>query len=153
MLRGVLSSCAVILVTMLLFAGRIEAYETWCFDDPLISVDGRLVDIQVQMPVSNVATMRTTTLTVVIPRNVGGVVLVDNVSAFPMTTTISRTGPTWNGGGDLPITVLVDVMADEPYPIRAVATPLLAPGAPLADPTIMYGTANSTLSMPVFLGR
>ena len=134
-----------------LLAERARAYETWCFDDPLISVGGRLVDIQVQIPVGNLATMRATTLTVVIPRNVSGGVLVDDISAFPMTTTISRTGPSWNGLGGLPITVVVDVLAGETYPIRAVATPLLALGTPLADATVAYGYANTTLTMPVLL--
>jgi len=28
-----------------LHPGRVHAYEGWCFDDPIISVNGRLVDV------------------------------------------------------------------------------------------------------------
>ena len=129
-----------------------SAYETWCADDPVIVVGGRLVDIQVQMPLSHVATMRSTTLTVIIPRNVPGAVLIDDVSAFPMTTKVAP-GPYWNGEGPLPITVVTQVSAEESYPIRVVATPLLSLGAPLAAPTTASDVANTTLRMPVSLGQ
>lgn len=135
------------------FAGRARAYETWCFDDPVIAVGGRLLDIQVQMPVDNLLTMRSTRLTVVIPSNVSGAVLVDDVSAFPMQTVVSPTGPTWNGAGALPITITAAVAAAAVYPIRLAATPLAALGSPLAGPATAMGTANTPLSMPFALER
>jgi hypothetical protein len=88
-----------------------------------------------------------------IPRNVSGTVLVDDVSAFPMETTIAPTAPAWDGSGPLPITLIVEVAADTSFPIRLVATPLLALDTPLAGPTIAEGTANSPLRLPLTLGR
>src|SRR5215207_9661919 len=53
---------------------RADAWEVWCFDDPVISVNGNLVDIQVQMPLDHLLTMRSTNLTIVIPSNTSGAV-------------------------------------------------------------------------------
>lgn len=134
-------------------AGTASAGETWCADDPIISVGGRLVDIQVQMPLANLLSMRSTELTVVIPNNVPGFVVLDDISAFPMRTTISRAGPSWSGSGPVPITVKVEVAAASNYPTRVVATPLLILSTPLAGPTTAQGVANTPLLMPMTLGR
>ena len=148
----VLPALVCALAVTLLSAGHAEAYETWCFDDPVVSVNGRLVDIQVQMPSHKVSEMRSTKLTVVIPNNVSGSVVVDDVSAFPMQTTISPTGPKWDGSGPLSITIVVDVTTDTSYEVRVVATPLLNLTTPLAEPTTDTGTTNVPLRMPMSLG-
>jgi hypothetical protein len=142
------------------FGGRAAAYETWCFDDPVILVNGQLIDIRVGMPVTDVVTMRSTTITVIIPRNVAGAVVVDDVSAFPMQTTISATGPAWSGKGSLPITVRVDVKAATPYTFTVTATPLAGLNAPLlgllsplTGTTSATGTANTALAMAMKLAR
>jgi hypothetical protein len=136
---------------------RADAWEVWCFDDPIIAVNGNLVDVQVQMPLNHLLTMRRTTLTIVIPSNARGAVVLDDISAFPMTTQISRTGPAWNGRGGIPITIVVDVAAAANYPIRVTAKPLVTPGALigglLSAPRTAYGTANTRLTMPMTLGR
>ena len=134
-------------------AAHVAAYETWCVDDPIVSIEGRLLDIQVQMPLEHVTTMRSTTLTVIIPQNTTGAVVVDDVSAFPMQTRISPLGPKWDGAGPLPITIVVDVTADVRYDVRVVATPLLAPGFPLGGATVATGTANIPLRMDMQLGQ
>ena len=124
---------------------RGAAYETWCWDDPVVVVDGQLIDIRVGMPPEHVPTMRSTTLTVVIPRNVTGAVVVDDISAFPMTTTVSPTGPVWNGRRSLPITVHATVTAPATYPIMVTATPLIALGTPLVgEPSPLTGTTSAT---------
>jgi hypothetical protein len=147
---AVLFACAVLLP---LNANTAAAGETWCADDPIISVGGRLVDIQVQMPLANLLTMRSTDLTVVVPQNVSAFVVLDDISAFPMHTTIARTGPAWSGSGPLPITIQVHVNASTNYPIRLKATPVLVLSTLLAGPTTAQGVANTTLSMPMTLGR
>src|SRR3712207_6095771 len=106
-------------------------------------VNGTLVDIRVGMPLAHVLTMRTTTLTVIIPRNVTGAVLVDDVSLFPMTTRIAATGAAWSGGGGIPITIVADVQAATAYPIQVVATPVATLTNPLAQPVTGSGTANT----------
>jgi hypothetical protein len=132
---------------------EVRAWEVWCADDPVVSVNGNLLDIQVQMPVNHVLTMRQTTLTIVIPENTSGTVVVDDVSAFPMTTRIAKTAPAWSGSGPIPITIVVEVSASSDYPVRIVATPLANLTTPLAAPSTLYGTANTPLVMPMSLGR
>jgi hypothetical protein len=136
---------------------RADAWEVWCFDDPIISVNGNLIDVQVQMPLRNLLTMRSTNLTIVIPSNTGGVVVVDDISAFPMTTRISPTGPAWSGRGSIPITVVVDVTAASNYQFRVtakqVATRSDLLGGLVSPAATAYGTANTQLVMPVTIGR
>lgn len=151
-MRRVLLALVFLLAVAPLFAGRAAAYDFWCADDPIVSVDGRLVDIQVQMPVAHLATMRSTMLTVVIPRNTFGAVLVDDVSAFPMQTTISPTAPAWDGTGALPITIVVEVTALTRYEIRVTATQLLNFTTPLGSPTIASGTTDVPVRMKMSLG-
>jgi hypothetical protein len=134
-------------------AAPTTAYDVWSADDPVVLIGGRLLDIQVQVPAAELLTMRSTTLTVRIPRNVSGGVVVDDVSAFPMHTIIEPTAPTWNGRGGLPITLVAEVTADTNFPIRLVATPLLALDTPLAGPTIAEGIANVPLRLPLTLGQ
>lgn len=152
MLRAVLALVLVLLCAL----SPVEATaagETWCADDPVVSIDGRLLDIQVQMPIEHLLTMRTTTLTVVIPRNLSGTVVVDDVSAFPMRTTVVSEGAPWDGSTSIDVRVVVDVAAGVDYPIRVVMTPLGATATPVAAPTIGTGTANSRLVVPMVLGR
>lgn len=152
-MRRVLLLVLLLLIVAPLGAGRAEAGETWCADDPVVSVAGRLLDIQVQMPAANVLTTRATMLTVVIPRNLAGFVVLDDVSAFPMRTTVSATGPAWAGRGAIPITIRVQVEAATTYPVRVVATPLLTLTTPLTGPSSADGVANTPLALPMTLGR
>lgn len=141
-----------------------DAYDTWCADDPVVWIGGHVLDIQVQMPVGNLATMRSTTLAVEIPRNVSGFVLVDDISAFPMKTTVEAKGPNWNGSGPLPITITATVKASTTYEVRVTATPLLNSQSPMAGvartlgsviggPAMTTGTSNTTVVLPLGLGR
>ncbi|HEV2106814.1 MAG TPA: hypothetical protein VGR16_00975 [Thermomicrobiales bacterium] len=139
LLVGVLLAAAA-----LLLSGGATAYEVWAADDPVVSVEGRLVDIQVQMPLDHLLQMRATTLTVIIPQNATGTVVVDDVSAFPMVTTIVARGPKWDGVGGLPVTVVVEVTAATNYPIRLAATSLTASA-------VAEGTANVPLRLPLVL--
>jgi len=125
----------------------------WCWDDPLVAVNGHLIDIRVGMPLAHVATMRSTTLTVIIPRNVAGAVLVDDVSLFPMTTRIAATGPHWNGRGGLPVMLVAEVQASTSYPIELVATPLANLSQPLAPAVRATGTANTPLYLSLTVGQ
>jgi hypothetical protein len=127
--------------------------EEWCFDDPIVSVNGNLMDIRVTMPLGNLLTMRSTTVTVVVPRNVPGAVILPDISAFPMTTRVSPTGPTWLGFGPIPVTVNVLVNAGSRYQTSVVATPVLNLSNLLASPKSGSGTTNTPFSLSMTLGR
>jgi hypothetical protein len=133
-------------------AGQAHADDVWCFDDPVISVNGHLVDVKVEMPLANLLTMRATTLTVVIPKNVSGFVVLNDISVFPMKTTVSRTGAAWSGHGEVPITVLATVMATTSYATRVIATADLSVLLPLASVTVT-GTTNTTMRLSMGLGE
>ena len=135
-----------------LSGGPAAAFETWCADDPIVAIGEHFLDIQVQMPVDKVAAMRSTTLSVVIPQNVVGTVVLNGVSAFPMETVITSRGPKWDGTGPVPVTIIVDVTASTDYPIRVVATPLLDPTTPAGGSMTATGTANSRLKVDLLLG-
>lgn len=137
------------------FTGRAHADELWCFDDPIISVNGNLIDIKTELPLLDLLSMRTTTLTVVIPSNVSGSVVLDDVSAFPMKTTISRTGPTWLGIGSIPVTIKANVAASSNLPVQVVATPVanLLKLQLLGSATSKSGTANTQIRMPMSVGN
>jgi len=119
----------------------------WCWDDPVIMVNGQLIGIRVGMLIEYAATMRATTLTIIITRNVSGAIVVHDVSAFPMTTRIDVTARPWNGRGTIPVTIVVDVQARSNYPIRLVATPMLTGLVASAPAVEATGTANTPLSL------
>ncbi len=133
-------------------AGPVRAVDGWCADDPVLVINGITLDLQVQMPATQVLTARSTTTTVVVPSNVQGQVLVDDVSAFPMTTRVAPIGSPWSGNGALPITVLIDVTAATSYPERVVATQPLTVAQALPNQATATGTANTrlVLSMALF---
>lgn len=142
-----LAALILLLTTAIAGVPHTQAAEAWCFDDPVISINGRLLDIQVQMPVGNLFSMRATAVTVIVPRNVSGQVVLDDVSAFPMATTISATGPAWSGAGAIPVTIQTYVTADSSYATRVVATPLLALNLPLLASTTAAGVTNSLIRL------
>ena len=135
-----------------LMPGRATGYEIWCADDPIVSVGGRLLDIQVQMPLDKLLTMRSTRLTVSIPQNISGFVVIDDISAFPMHTTVVASDPPWAGAGPLPVRVVVDVTAAQNYPVRVTAKPVQL-STLLAGPTTVTGTANTRIELRFALGK
>jgi hypothetical protein len=165
MVRVLFAFVAIVVGALTLSSPRqASAYDTWCADDPIVWIGGHLLDVQVQMPVSRVLTMRSTTLTIIIPRNVPGFVLVDDISAFPMTTTVSARGPRWDGKGSLPITIIASVQATTSYEVRVTATPLLnshslTAGAAstlasaVSGPAMTTGVTNTNVVLPFQLGR
>ena len=154
MRRLLLALCVplcLVLGAMPALAGHARADEVWCFDDPVISVDGHLVDVKVEMPLANLLTMRSTATTVVIPKNVPGSVVLNDISAFPMQTTISRTGAAWSGHGSLPITILTTVTASQSYPARVIAEADLTGLLMLGRPATVNGITNTTMHLSMGL--
>jgi len=128
-------------------APHTQAFEAWCFDDPLIAVNGRLMDVQMRMPVAYAQTARSTALTIIVPKNVTGIVVLDDVSAFPMHTTISATAPAWSGTGAIPVVIQAYVSSATTFPTSVVATPLLAPGQIIGPSVSASGTTNSLITL------
>ena len=51
-----------IAILVLISPKHANAYDTWCADDPVVWIGGHLLDVQVQVPVRYLITMRSTTL-------------------------------------------------------------------------------------------
>jgi hypothetical protein len=151
-MRVIIAALMLLALATALMPGRATAYEIWCADDPIVSVGGHLVDIQVQMPLDKLLAMRSTRLTVHIPRNVSGFVVLDDISAFPMQTTVVAGDPPWAGSGPLPVRVVVDVTATLSYPVRVAAKPVHL-ATLLAGPTTMTGTTNARIELRLALGK
>jgi hypothetical protein len=130
---------------------RATAVDSWCADDPVVAINGLPLDVQVQLPTADALTLRSTALTIVIPRNVTGQVVVNDVSAFPMTTVIAATAPPWFGRGMLPITIQVEVTAAITVPVQVVATQTPTGPALLPNQVSASGSANTTLVVPMNL--
>ena len=151
-MRFIAAALMLLALSVSLSSDRVVAYEVWCADDPIVSVGGRLLDIRVEMPVDELVTMRATRLTVLIPQNVAGAVVVDDVSAFPMQTTVTARGPKWDGAGPIAVTIVVEVTASNSYPVRVAATPLSSLGTLLSGSTTAVGTANTRIELRLALG-
>jgi hypothetical protein len=130
-----------------------QAYAEWCFDDPIVAVNGNLMDIRVTMPLANLLTMRNTSLTVTVPSNVSGAVILNDISAFPMQTTIAHNKTTWSGKGSIPVTIGVLVTATTTYSTSVVATPVLNLSNLFAMPVSASGTTNQAFSLSMSVGR
>lgn len=150
-MRGIVAALMLLALAASLVPGRATGYEVWCADDPIVSVGGHLIDIQVQMPVDKLLTMRSTRLTVIVPQNVPGFVVLDDISAFPMQTTVVAGDPPWAGAGPVPVRVVVDVTAALSYPVRVAAKPVDL-GTLLTGPTFATGTANTRIELRLALG-
>src|SRR5262245_23463625 len=109
------------------------------------------MDIKVEQPLANLLTMRSTALTVLVPSNVSASVVLDDISAFPMKTTISRTGAAWSGIGSIPITITATVTAASAYPVQVVATKLLSLGTVLSS-SGASGHANTPVRLKTSVG-
>ncbi|HZU76443.1 MAG TPA: hypothetical protein VFA70_06735 [Dehalococcoidia bacterium] len=137
------------------FTSHAHADFLWCWDDPIVSVQGHLLEIRTGQPLGDLLTMRNTNLVVVIPKNTTGSVVLNDISAFPMTTTISATGPAWSGSGAIPVTVKATVAAGVSYPVQVVGQPVasLVPLTVLGAAGSASGKTNTTITMAMSLGK
>ncbi|MHB8577747.1 MAG: hypothetical protein ACYDCQ_20740 [Dehalococcoidia bacterium] len=135
------------------FAQHANAYEEWCFDDPIVAVNGNLMDVRVNLPLADLLTLRSTALTVTVPSNVSGAVVLNDISVFPMTTTIAHSKAAWSGAGAIPITVVVSVSASKTYNMTLTATPVLNLSNLFAEPVSASGYSNTSFGVRMSLGR
>lgn len=124
----------------------------WCWDDPIVSIQGHLLEIKTGQPLLNLLTMRNTALQIVIPSNVSGSVVLNDISAFPMQTTISPTGAAWSGKGSIPVTIKAVVTAGVSYSVQLTAQPLLDLTHLLAGAKSTQGTTNTTITLTTTVG-
>src|SRR5262245_49676439 len=82
----------------------------WCFDDPLALVQGRVIDVQVGVPLTSIRNINgPVQVSLYVPSNVSANVLLSTGLLYPITTKVVRTSEVWRAG--TPVNVRVDVLA------------------------------------------
>jgi hypothetical protein len=99
------AALALFVLTSLTPGGRVSrasAFESWCFDDPVLVVGGQSVHFALGVPEGQRRLIRGSTLTVNVPSNVSVYLAGTNAKNFPIAVSIVR-GTAWNGHGAIPV--------------------------------------------------
>jgi hypothetical protein len=86
---------------------------SWCWDDPIVSINGRVlnIDIGVQGDAATVSsTVKSTTTTIYLPRNVSARNLGSTNTYFREKVHFRTTRSTWSGG-PIPVSVVTEFKA------------------------------------------
>jgi hypothetical protein len=121
-----------------------EAGVLWCADDPIISVNGKLISVTVNVPFENVRDVASIDTVFHVPSNVHAS-LVYNGILFPEHTTIVADQKAWDGQGKMKVPVDVTFMSKgKPFPTGVKV--LDATGVP-----VWYdGISNKTTSFVTY---
>lgn len=98
---------------------RAKAGLAWCASDPIISVNGQLISVVINVPVDQVENVEEAVVTFHVPWNVDAKVIFVDQSFFPEKARIVKDQPAWNGRSKLAIPVDVYVESEHrSFPIR-----------------------------------
>ncbi|MCC6381590.1 MAG: hypothetical protein IT304_03730 [Dehalococcoidia bacterium] len=89
--------------------GRARAGLAWCAADPVISVNGQLISIEVNVPADQVKNVRLAAVTFHVPRNASAKIVFVDQSLFPQTATIVKDREAWEPGEKLRVYIEVSV--------------------------------------------
>jgi hypothetical protein len=120
----------------------------WCFDDPLTLVQGRVLDVQVGVPLTSIKNINgPVQVTVYVPSNVSANVVLSAGLLYPITTQVVRTQEVWKAGTS--VNVRVDVLAKSKagtsFPVTMLVTHQSA-GLKVVDIKTVQGTSNQVVS-------
>ncbi len=107
-----------------------SAFDVWCYDDPLVSINGRIVDTQVgvQAPLQTAqSAVQAATITYILPSNVSASLIASTNWVFPENVVFQNSAPAWNGGA-IPVTIQVSFQATSTLN-AGVTTATMAMGA------------------------
>ncbi|HEY7269556.1 MAG TPA: hypothetical protein VH951_06990 [Dehalococcoidia bacterium] len=131
-----------------IFAGHktSEASWDWCFSDPLVLVQGRVLDVQSGIPVANLRDLDgPVDVKLYLPDNVKASVLLNLGVPYQERVTIVRTGATWKPGTDIPVHVEVTAHSAKSFDTSMLVTHqggLLK----LVDIAMTHGKSNSAMT-------
>ena len=115
-MRATLRSVLFILVALIATGAVAHAETEWCAEDPVLVIDGRVVDITTTFDRAYLGTIRDAILfEVEVPENVMSVAAIGVSTFVPHEIQISRTLPAWDGLGSLPVVARVTVRADASF--------------------------------------
>jgi len=88
------------------------AADEWCWEDPIVSIDGYVVHIDIGMSISDLAKLTgPVNVTVRIPQGVPASVICVDASYFSENVNIEHSGKRWKAGDSIPVDVSVDFQA------------------------------------------
>ncbi len=118
-LTGVIVLAALLLGLFAMRPGKASAGLAWCASDPIISVNGQLISVAINVPIDEVRNVGEANVTFHVPWNVDARVVFVDQSLFPERARIVKDQPAWNGRSTLRIPVEVEVESkDHRFPVR-----------------------------------
>jgi len=93
----------------------------WCFDDPVLVVNGTPVLLKVGVPLDRRGAVVSSSLTVTVPENVTAHLAGASITNFPIAVTLTRSG-VYSGVGPVPVSVAGLVVASTASPAILQAT-------------------------------
>ncbi len=109
--------------SLLATTGGANAGLSWCADDPLIYIDGHLVDVNAQAPLEQLGNISgDVVFTVHAPKGSTVKVVLETSVWFPVRTVVLKDQPAWNGKTKLTVPIEIDVTPKSgSFPIRGTA--------------------------------
>ena len=96
---------------------RAGASQSWCADDPIITVNGQAISVTVNVPASQVGRVQGAEIVFHVPVNVSAAVTYIGQTYFPETAIIVFDQPAWNGVSKMKVPVEVLVRASASFQI------------------------------------
>lgn len=134
-------AAAVLGVVMALgrISGSADASVWWCWDDPVLVIDGQVLHIYTGVPSSAIKRVTLADLVITVPPGVDVKMTANNAPRFPQQARLVRSGAV-NPDGSIPITATVTVNGHGRFD---TAIKITQPGG---DVAIAYGASNQPLS-------
>jgi hypothetical protein len=116
-LRRCVATALFALSALFALGGRAAAEVLWCQDDPILTVEGRTVNVESRFAMADVASLTEPVLyEVFVPSNVGEVLVVHLPSPVASRVTVTHSLEPWSRKGDLPMVIHVTVTATRDFP-------------------------------------
>ena len=125
--------------------GQAQASWDWCWDDPLVLVQGRILDIQSGVPLSHIRDLDgPVDVKVYVPSNVSAAVILNPGIPYRQNVTVVKSGAAWHSG-DIPVRVEITVHSDEDFDTSMLVTHQ-GGFLRIVDVARIYGRSNATMS-------
>ncbi len=134
-----------------LTGGRIaQASWDWCFEDPIVDINGSRVTIEIGIPVSNLPDIKgPVTVRIAVPKKVDAIIVFVTNDSFQEDVRIVRTDAKWEQGEAVPVSVTARADGTTIFPVAMrVSYPDGTGGTSVATIT---GTANRQLRYDFWL--
>lgn len=153
-MRSVSSAALILFVLALVAAARppvASADVIWCWDDPVVLIDGRAVSISVGVyddPLTVMNDVQAAHFTIVVPNGVSTALVASTNLYFPEYVSFERRG-TWTPGQPIPVSVRVrfDATRELPARLKVVYLAGLLP-AIVEDSSTTAGRLRADFALP-----